>query len=70
MLEPAKHISSSFDAALYGLRNDVLIAETETSGQVRFFCLARLPRRLLGLFFADLHKPKSAFAKCRVEPAL
>ena len=30
MLEPAKHISSNFDAALYGLRNDVLMMSSLT----------------------------------------
>ena len=30
MSEPAKHISSSFDAALYGLKNDVLMMSSLT----------------------------------------
>jgi hypothetical protein len=30
MLERAKHISSSFDAALYGLKNDVLMMSSLT----------------------------------------
>jgi len=30
MSEPAKHISSSFDAALYGLKNDALMMSSLT----------------------------------------
>jgi phosphate uptake regulator len=30
MIERAKHISSSFDSALYGLRNDVLMMSSLT----------------------------------------
>src|SRR5260370_16740095 len=32
MAERAKHISSSFDAALYGLKNDVLMMSSLTDG--------------------------------------
>ena len=32
MMERAKHISASFDAALYGLKNDVLMMSSLTDG--------------------------------------
>ena len=34
MTERAKHISSSFDAALYGLKNDVLMMSSTPVGRV------------------------------------
>jgi phosphate transport system protein len=44
MPEPAKHISSSFDAALYGLRNDVLMMSSLTDRMFQIAFEALLSR--------------------------
>ena len=51
MTDRAKHISSSFDAALYGLKNDVLMMSSLTA--VRELALLEPPYRLAVTIFRD-----------------
>jgi len=48
MFEPARHISSSFDAALYGLKNDVLMMSslTDRNLQIAFDALLKRDNEL------------------------